>query len=447
MVAENEATSTEKLNDIKSNILVVGFLSVRLELQSILTMEKQPTKAANARKATKTTGSPSGVPPANQYAVATAIPFADPATSVKCGTVQKPILSKVIGRECSDQVEFGRKWQSEVYDLGAVLIDATDIVYSVGCVFRCDLPDARTSSIVCSHGPRHTFVLMDGEFIERLHVRRSSDLIVSLKISTNLRASQWFGGQGGRRDVDHCQLEEITAPRGYYVAGLYGSHNGKWCNQLGCRFDVLTRSSRVDPIRGTPSEQQVKAVPVTIRKADNTGKTFFYSHARLQAIAMTCDNHRLRAVSIVTGEQYARYLRDRESALGKNEHLLELIMGEQIRRVDVCRTISAVTGLRFVTNLRTSQWFGRVEGGSIAALALAKSESRAEMAEDIYLCGFFGTRDVDGICSLGAVYQVKPPPHDASKDIARWEAMRDDLLPVRFSADNAVLSSNAESQE
>ncbi|RLN59538.1 hypothetical protein BBJ28_00021041 [Nothophytophthora sp. Chile5] len=144
---------------------------------------------------------------------------------------------------------------------------------------------------------------------------------------------------------------------------------------------------------------------------------------------MTCDNHRLRAVSIITGEQYARYLRDRESALGKNEHLLELIVGEQIRRVDVCRTTSAVTGLRFVTNLRTTQWFGCVEGGSVATLALTKSDSRAEMADDIYLCGFFGTRDVDGICSLGAVYQVKPPPHDASKDIARWEAMRDDLLP------------------
>lgn len=330
----------------------------------------------------------------------------------------KSILSRAIGRECAGQVEFGRRWQNEVYDLGAVLIDAAKNVIAVGCVFRCDLVPA----LVYSRGLRHTFVLMENEYIERLDIRTMADVIVSLKICTNLRSSQWFGGQGEWHNSDRYELDEIAAPRGYYICSLFGSHTSQHCNQLGCRFDLLARSSRIDHIRVSLNEQQTKAEPVSIREAGISGKSFLYSHAGLQGIAITCDV-RLRAISIITGEQYARYLKDREDALGPNEHLLELIADERIQRVDVCHSPSAVLGLRFVTTRRTTQWFGSAESGSLTSLVGPKSARS-------YVCGFFGTRDVDGICSLGAVYQVKPPPQDSSKHIARWDAMRDQHLPT-----------------
>ncbi|KAL4164827.1 hypothetical protein KRP22_003568 [Phytophthora ramorum] len=333
----------------------------------------------------------------------------------------KSTLSRAIGRESVGQVDFGRRWQSEVYDLGVVMIDAADAIIAVGCVFRCDLAPIPDSSLVCSRGVQHTFVLMKHEFIERLHVRTSANTLVSLKIWTNLRSSQWFGGTGKWQDHDHYNVEEIAAPQGWYVSSFYGSHVGQRCNQLGCRFDLLSRSSRMDPIQVDLSKQQSKTSPVTIREADIDGKPFFYSHMQLQAVAITCSSH-LRAISIVSDEQYNRYLRDRESALGPNEHLLELIAGERIQRVDVCHSSSALVGLRLTTTLRTTQWFGSADSGSITSLS----------SEQGYVCGFFGTRDTSGICSLGAVCQLETPPQDASKDIARWDAMRDELLPVKF---------------
>jgi hypothetical protein len=349
----------------------------------------------------------------------------EPKNAAVAQAPQRSILSRMIGTERADQVEFGRRWQSEVYDLGAVLIDEAEVGVAARCVFRCDLIPGPDSSLVCSRGGRHTFVLVKNEYITSLCIRRSTEAIVSLKIYTNLRSSQWFGGHGQLFDSNRYEVEELAAPRGYYVSNLYGSHMPLRCNQLGCRFDLLSRPSRIDPIRVTPSEQQTTTAPVKTRDAGANGKSFFYSHSTLQAVAIICDV-RLRAVSIVTDEQYARYLRDRESALGPNEHLLELIADEQIRRIDVCHSSSEIVGLRFMTTLRITQWFGSSESGTVTSLVNPKR------APTSYVCGLFGTRDVDGICSLGAVYQVRPEPRDGAKDLARWDALRDQLLPVTF---------------
>ena len=134
-----------------------------------------------------------------------------------------------------------------------MVIDATETFNAVECIVRCDIFRA----IVCSRGHQHTFMLMEGEYIERLHTRMLANAVVSLKISTNLRSSQWFGDGICVSQREGLELlDEIAARRGYYFSNLFGSHSSECCNHLGCTFESLTRSSRIDLIQVTLSDKQ-----------------------------------------------------------------------------------------------------------------------------------------------------------------------------------------------
>ena len=226
--------------------------------------------------------------------------------------------------------------------MGAVVTDAAEAIIVVRCIFRCDLDP----SCVCSRGQQHTFVLMEGEYIERLNARLSDEVLVSLKIRTSLRSSQWIGsGQCEWQQSKLSQLDEIRAPQGYCISSLFGSHIRERCYQVGCTFEPLTRSSRIDPIpffnsqrktsqyrtqvnretspslyhgqfAGTAVVKSTKTESIPIPTAGVDSASFYYSHDKLRAIVTKSDDH-LQAISIVTSEQFTRYLRDRDVLLAE----------------------------------------------------------------------------------------------------------------------------------
>ena len=170
--------------------------------------------------------------------------------------------------------------------MDAVVIDAAEAIIVVRCIFRCDLDP----SCVCSRGQQHTFVLMEGEYIERLNARLSDEVLVSLKIRTSLRSSQWIGsGQCEWQQSKLSQLDEIRAPQGYCISSLFGSHIRERCYQVGCTFEPLTRSSRIDPIPFFNSQRKTSQYRTQVNRETSP----YYIMASLLGLLLT-NRQRLR---------------------------------------------------------------------------------------------------------------------------------------------------------
>ncbi|OQR87831.1 hypothetical protein ACHHYP_07971 [Achlya hypogyna] len=272
-------------------------------------------------------------------------------------------------------------------------------------------------------GTQDMFLLMDGEYINRLDVAVSNKglTIAAVRFHTNLRTSRYFGGRGGG-------FETLRPPQGHHFYALFGAASADGVGSLGAFYAPVPVSVP------RPTTAALAAVATTAPAAASMADTLlqqfgslfstpppalasvasgsfatvglgasdgdqdpFATPKGIGAVVITCTDAIVALATLSVAEYRAKshdgyYCAD-------DEHVLSLVPNEVIVQVDV-RASEWVHALRFHTNRRVSPWFGGADG----------VESHFVCPADACVTGFYGSHGRRYLGTLGAYFGPPPPP-------------------------------------
>jgi hypothetical protein len=232
-----------------------------------------------------------------------------------------------------------------------------------------------------SGGGLNSFRLDADEYIIGLSGRYGRNLD-SLRIITNKRTSQTYGGRGGTNDL------RIDVPSGYLVIGFAG-RSGVYMDAIGLTYAPIyytsARRAIVTPTTGFPS--QVGITPTQIAQTDIAGGNGGVEFSDRDIPA----GSRISEIRIGSGDaidslQVAYMLPDgrsqqgaRHGGSGGSVFVLRLDADEYITSISG-RAGVRVDSIRFVTNKRTSQTFGGRGGDRDYLISLPRGAQAAGFA-------------------------------------------------------------------
>lgn len=237
-----------------------------------------------------------------------------------------------------------------------------------------------------SGGRRYSFRLDSDEYIIGLS-GRYGDTIDSIRIITNKRTSQTFGGGGGDRDF------RLDVPRGSQAIGFTG-RSGDTVDAIGLVYGSLPRFGGIEWPGQTPPAQLNQTQLAGGRGGSPFTDQEVASGARIAEVIV-------RAGSTIDGIQAVYLLADgsyvegaQHGGSGGRRYSVRLDRDEYIIGL-TGRFGNTIDSLRIVTNKRTSQTFGGGGGGR---------DFRLDVPSGSQAIGFAG-RAGNTLDAIGLVYR------------------------------------------
>ncbi|EQC42681.1 hypothetical protein SDRG_00409 [Saprolegnia diclina VS20] len=269
-------------------------------------------------------------------------------------------------------------------------------------------------------GNQDLFVLLDHEYILRVDVHAVA-WVDGLRFHTNLRTTRMYGGGSG------IAPRSLVAPRGHYIASLFGAHGQHHLGRVGAVVrrlpsTELTRTLLPAPTTATTGlfasalsslfGPTVHTLPAVGDGAYDGDQDPFSFKDGLGAVVISCATYvtNLKCLSV---SEAAAQLAD-GLYCSDDQHVFALVPGEHLVQVDV-RSGAWVDALRFVTNKRVTPWYGG-DGGVSSALVCPPRHA---------IVGFFGSIGDNYVGTLGAYYSELPPttvPQAPTSVVAPLEA-------------------------
>lgn len=300
---------------------------------------------------------------------------------------------------------------SNTYDLGAVLIHFGSFLNQVKTFTRAEVA-AWEDNERHSRASKHLFVLLDGEFITQVDVRAMA-YIDGIQLHTNKRTSRWYGGFGG-------VVEVLKPADGCKIHGFFGSVGDNYVGTLGALCSQVVHKSphhHHQPMASGGAATEVFPSPTVAGMGLSDGMQVQFTAqcaSQLQAIAVKCDDF-VKAVRVLSSEEHVICVTEQSKlTFDPYEHVFELVAGERVVRMEA-KSGHWVDAVRFVTNLRTSTWFGGVGGSDFIAIG-------APPGHQIY--GFYGTTGDNFVGSIGAFFCQEQHTPSSSSDAAYREAQQ-----------------------
>jgi hypothetical protein len=239
-----------------------------------------------------------------------------------------------------------------------------------------------------SGGRRYSFRLDSDEYITGL-AGRYGNTIDSLRIVTNKRTSQTFGGRGGSRDY------RLDVPSGNMAIGFAG-RSGDTIDAIGLEYAALPQTRRRNIF--APDQTVSGLLNQTAIAGGGGGSAFrdqdVASGTRISEVIVRAGNTIIGIQAIYVLSDGSNVDGAQHGGLGGRRYSFLLDRDEYITGL-AGRYGSTIDSLRIVTNKRTSQIFGG-SGGS--------RDYRLDVPAGNQAIGFAG-RAGDTLDAIGLVYR------------------------------------------
>ncbi|GAB9469373.1 Jacalin-like lectin domain-containing protein [Globisporangium polare] len=298
------------------------------------------------------------------------------------------------------------------YDLGAVLIHFGSFLNQIKTFTRTEVANWEDNQRH-SKADKHLFVLLDGEFITQVDVRAMA-YVDGIQIHTNKRTSRWYGGFGG-------VVEVLKPADGCKIHGFFGSVGDNYVGTLGALCCQVVHENHHhqhhEPVASGGSAAAVGVFPsptvagMALSDGVQVQFTAQCAASSLQTIAVKCDDF-VKGVRVLSPEEHAICATEQSKlTFDPHEHVFDLVAGERVLRMET-KSGHWVDAIRFVTNLRTSTWFGGVGGNDFIAIDSPPGHQ---------ICGFYGTTGDNFVGSIGAFFcQKQHAPSSSSSSGAAY---------------------------
>ncbi|GLD93055.1 hypothetical protein PINS_up001647 [Pythium insidiosum] len=245
---------------------------------------------------------------------------------------------------------------SDARDIGAVEICASDYLYGIKTLGRDELAGVRDVGGT-SAANAELFSLEADEYITQIEVRAMC-WVDGIRIHTNYRQSDWFGGNGG-------ELHVLTAPRGSRIHGFFGTSGNRYVGRIGAFVSPLpveapsvSKTSRSSPsyfsllgYHSVPPQDQ-RPVRGFIVVVQDQKLQLVRSFATLDDKARVIEELTQFASAFTNDTQMSSF------TFEHGEHLIQISASSESAAPG-----RSIVGVCFHTTMRSSSWFGTFVDG------------------------------------------------------------------------------------
>jgi hypothetical protein len=319
----------------------------------------------------------------------------------------RPFSSPVVGNYLGDS-SFGYGWRELLLPVAGFRIHmAGSHIHKVENILASTLAAQHTQWEV--QGAQKMFVLLPDEFVAHVDAEFLNDELCGLRLRTNLRTSTWFGRRGDSHYEFHADADKC-------IKALQGTFADTVACELGVVYSPLAwEVETAASVEDEHTEMLVSGIEGE-HKDDSLGP-YVSLAADIRAVVVVLNpegSSAVQSIQVVTAAQYeALHATETLMTPCENEHWFVLADAERITGVGVTDGDSCVLGLRFVTNLRTSLWYGKAPSRRsypkthLTSLRAAEGQKR--------VCGFRWSGYGNAILRLGVVFAANVADTNPSK--------------------------------